>query len=107
MGEWVIAAYRPRPGKENRLLDVVREHLPVLRREGLVTDNPPLVLRAGDGTILEIFEWKSQAAVDAAHGNPNVQALWGRFAEVSEYTTLESLAEAKQPFPHFERVELG
>ena len=33
MGKFVIAAYRPRAGKEARLLQLVKEHLPILRRE--------------------------------------------------------------------------
>ena len=29
-------------------------------------------MRCRDGTIIEVSEWKSQAAIDAAHKNPNV-----------------------------------
>ena len=45
MGRFVIAAYRPKPGHEDALLRELRDHLPVLRREGLVTDRPPYVMR--------------------------------------------------------------
>jgi hypothetical protein len=41
MGKLVIAAYRPRPGRELELLGVVRDHVPALRRQGLVTQRAP------------------------------------------------------------------
>ena len=106
MGQMVIAAFRPKPGKDAELLAVTRDHLPVLRAEGLVTERPSLVLRAQDGTLLEIFEWKSQAAVDAAHANPRVHALWARYEACCDYVTLGDLAEAKALFPPFELVAL-
>ncbi|MFZ6013049.1 MAG: hypothetical protein ACOYXT_22090, partial [Bacteroidota bacterium] len=86
MGKVVIVVYKPKKGKENLLLDVVRDHLPVLRAQGLVTDRKPIVARAADGAIIEVFEWKSADAIDKAHSNPEVQRLWGRFSEACDYT---------------------
>ena len=37
----VIIAYRPKPGKEKELLDLVRNRVPTLRKEGLVTNRKP------------------------------------------------------------------
>ena len=54
--------------------------------------------------MLEIFEWRSEAAVEAAHANPRVQALWARYEACCDYITLADLAEAKSMFPHFELV---
>src|SRR2546430_10664841 len=68
MGVFVIAAYRPKKGKERLLRDVLKDHLPILRKERLVTDRPPYLMRAADGTFVEVFEWKSAAAIEAAHG---------------------------------------
>lgn len=102
----VVAIYRPKPGKDQELLAVVRDHLPVLRAEKLATDRPALVLQSSeDGTVLEVFEWASADAPGAAHGNPRVMAVWGRFSEVADVTTLGSLAEAGKRFPHFRIVE--
>ncbi len=105
MGRMVIACYRPRPGKERDLLAVVREHIPVLRGQGLVTDRPATVMRAADGTLLEVFEWRSEAAVERAHADPVVRALWGRFEAAAEFVLLDDLAEARQRFAHFEPVD--
>jgi len=44
-----------------------------------ITDKPGYVMRAGDGTIVEGFEWRSAEAIAQAHNNPAVQALWAEF----------------------------
>ena len=102
----VICAYRPKPGKQNVLLAEVRDHHPLLRSEGLATDRPPMVMKAGDGTIIEIFEWASPAAIEEAHANSRVQAMWARFAEACDYVPLSALAEAAGPFAEFEPLEI-
>ena len=55
-GVVVIVAYRPLPGKEAELLQLTREHVPILRREGLATERPFQAMRAADGTIVEVGE---------------------------------------------------
>ncbi len=104
-GVCVIVAYRPKAGKEEQLLEIVRERVPLLRREGLVTDRRPTMMRAQDGTIIEVSEWKSREAIEAAHKNPNVLALWMKFFEVCECVPLKTLAEAEQMFAGFEPIE--
>ncbi len=106
MGQVVIVAYRPQSGSEARLLDLIREHVPILRGEGLATAREPLVLKAGDGTLLVIFEWVSAQAIEAAHANPAVQALWPRFAAVCDYVKLADLGESHDLFATFEPVAL-
>ena len=104
MGYLVIACYRPKPGKDAELLAAVRDHLPVLRREKLATERAPIVMRASDGTLVEVFEWVSREAVDQAHSNAAVNALWARFGAASEYVKLQDLQEASDLFAHFEPV---
>ena len=106
MGLFVIAAYRPKPGKQQQLLEVLRDHLPILREQKLATDRPAYLMKSGDGTIIEVFEWKSHQAVEQAHSNPTVAKLWARFAECCDYTGLKNLPEFDGPFPNFEPVEL-
>ena len=65
-------------------MQAVRDHLAVLRSEGLATDRDPLVMRASDGTLLEIFEWRSRQAMQEAHSNEAVLELWSRFEEACE-----------------------
>ena len=104
-GICVIVAYRPKPGKEAELLAVVRSRVPTLRAEGLVTDRAPTMMRARDGTIIEVSEWKSREAIEAAHQNPNVLALWNRFFAVCDCVPLQTLAEAQEMFAGFEPIE--
>jgi quinol monooxygenase YgiN len=103
-GVYVIVAYRPKPGKERELLELVRNRIPTLRKEGLVTDRVPTIMRARDGTIVEVSEWKSREAIDAAHKNPNVLAMWEKFFAVCECVPLKTLPEADDMFAGFEPV---
>ncbi|HYR23864.1 MAG TPA: antibiotic biosynthesis monooxygenase family protein [Chthoniobacterales bacterium] len=100
----VIVAYRPKAGKEKELLELVRNRVPTLHKENLVTDRVPTIIRARDGTIIEVSEWKSREAIDAAHKNPNVLAMWNKFFAVCDCIPLNTLAEAKEMFAGFEPV---
>jgi hypothetical protein len=102
----VIVAYHPKPGKEEILLAEVRDHHHLLRSEGLATDRHPIVMRAKDGTILEVFEWASPAAIEEAHSNPRVQAMWSRFVACCDYVPLNTLAEASDMFAEFEPLDI-
>ena len=101
-----MVAYRPKEGKAAALLELMRTHVPILRAEGLATERPPVLLRAADGTLVEIFEWVSTEAVEKAHTNPAVGRMWGEFEAACDYVKLGSLAEADQLFASFELVTL-
>jgi hypothetical protein len=107
MGVMVIAAYRPKPGQEARLLQLVKEHLPILRSQNLVAPRPSYAMRARDGTILEVFEWKSEQAIESAHQNPVIIAMWERFEEVCDYVPLNSLKESAEPFSGYEPIDFS
>jgi hypothetical protein len=104
MGRFVIVAYKPKPGKAQGLAAAVKKHLRVLRAEKLVTGKEASIMRAADGTVVEVFEWLSLDAIAKAHSLPAVQALWGEFAAVCDYVPLASLGEAQQMFAEFESV---
>jgi quinol monooxygenase YgiN len=106
MGRFVIVAYSPKPGMADQLLAAVRKHLQVLRAEDLVTARPASVMRAADGTVLEVFEWRSAEAIAKAHQSPAVQALWAEFSAACDYRPLSGLAECQQLFAEFEPVAL-
>jgi hypothetical protein len=106
MGLTVIACYRPKPGREETLLDVVREHYTVLRGQRLVTEQVPFVMRANDGTVVEVFEWRSEEAKKQAHENDAVKEIWDRFTECSDPVGVGELEESERPFPSFETLGL-
>ena len=97
----VIACYRPRPGQEAVLADLVRGHVPALRALGLATDRAPYAMRAADGTLVEVFEWASAAAIEAAHTHPEVQKMWDAFGAACESVKLAQLAETQKLFAEF------
>ena len=97
----VIACYRPKPGQEAALLDLVRGHVPTLRRLGLATDRAPYCMRAADGTLVEVFEWASAQAIEAAHAQPEVHTMWAAFGAACSYVKISELAEAQQVFAEF------
>ena len=102
MGRFVIVAYRPKRGQERGLEAAVAKHLKVLAAEGLVSAHPASVMRAADGTIVEVFEWASADAIERAHHNAAVGALWAEFAAVCDYVPLATLAEAGRMFAEFD-----
>ena len=104
-GQVVLACYRPQPGREPQLLELVRRHVPALRELGLASSRPVLLLRAADGAFIEIFEWVDEAAAGRAHDEPVVQELWGSMGEVAEFVAPAALAGLDHPFPHLEPVE--
>src|SRR5437016_14684679 len=91
-GVVVIVAYRPKPGKENELLDLVRSRVPTLRKENLVTDRAPTIMRARGGPIVEVSEWELPEATDRAHKNPNAPAMSNTFFAVCHCAPVDSLA---------------
>lgn len=101
----VIVAYRPKQGKDSELLQLVQSRVPTLRKENLVTDRVPCIMRARDGTVIEVSEWKSREAIDAAHKNPTVLAMWQKFFALCDCVPLNTLEEAKEMFAGFEPLE--
>jgi quinol monooxygenase YgiN len=97
----VIASYKPRPGKVEALRLIMKTHVPTLRQQGLVTDRESIMMETKDGTIIEVFEWRSAAAIEQAHTNPAVLEMWGKYAEVCDYIPVAQVTEAADMFPSF------
>ena len=105
MGRIVIACYRPKPGMQDRLIELTLRHVDRLRAEQLVTEREPIAMVADNGVVIEVFEWKSREAIEAAHTNVEVQKLWQQYAEVCDYIPLAELPEAKAIFAEFTPLE--
>jgi hypothetical protein len=105
MGRIVIACYRPKPGKGEALKRLIVDHVATLRAQKLVTDRAPITMEARDGTIVEVFEWVSSAAIEAAHTNPAVLAMWDEYSEVCDYVPVNTLPEAADMFAEFTPLE--
>lgn len=97
----VVVGYRPLAGKESDLENLIKSHRQRLDKEGLVSDRKPITVKAKDGTIIEIFGWKSKEAIDAAHKNKAVQGMWADFASVCDYVPAGEVEECKGIFSEF------
>ena len=106
MGVIVISAYKPKEGKVQDLIGVVKTHVPILRSLGMATDREVIAMKAGDGTILEVFEWVSPLAIKDAHKHPEVHKMWKEFESCCEYVKLVDVAECSGLFAEFTPLEL-
>ena len=101
MGRIVIACYKPKAGKEKALRALIVDHVPTLRRIGLVTERAPILMEAKDGTLVEVFEWASAEAIQAAHVHPAVLRMWEEYGKVCDYVPVAQVPEAAQMFSEF------
>ncbi|TPV96542.1 MAG: hypothetical protein B7733_04230 [Myxococcales bacterium FL481] len=101
MGRIVIVCYRPLPGKADELRRLVHAHHDRLQAEGLVTQRAPVVMEAANGSIIEVFEWESREAIERAHHNSAVSAMWQEFAAACEYVPVADVPEASELFSEF------
>ena len=104
MGRIVIACYKPKSGKSEALLELVKNHVDALRKENLVTDRNPIIFKSESETIIEVFEWKSKEAIDQAHANPKVMEIWEAFSEVCDYEIPVNMKEFQNIFSEFEPI---
>lgn len=103
-GRIVIVGLRPMHGQEGALLELVRNHIKILREEKLVTDRASIIMQAEDGAVIEVFEWKSKESMEAAHGNVAVMQLWEEFSKICEYVPVSTIQECKEIFSEFTPV---
>ena len=79
-GVVVFAMYRPHEGKRDALKALVEIHLPTLREYEMVTDRPTMLLEAGDGTFIEIFEWATAESAKQVHQLPAISKNIARYS---------------------------
>lgn len=100
-----FASYKPKPGQEEALMELVNRHLPTLRELGLATDNQNYIAKSADGRIIEVFEWISANAVNAAHQHPAISDIWEKMTLVADFLPMNSLPEGSKPFVSFEMAK--
>jgi hypothetical protein len=97
-----LVNYRPTAGKLAALEAIVAQHGAVLRKVGLITDEPVRVQRGTDlrkpeagAFLVEHFQWRDGSAANIAHQTPEVMAVWetmGPHLEDMTLITLEPIA---------------
>ena len=106
MGRIATVAYRPKPGRLEDLLQLISEHLLMLRAEALARDRPAVAMQASDGTVVKVCEWASKEDTEQAHRNETVQALWRRYAAACDYIPIAQVPEAARLFSEFTPLEV-
>lgn len=100
-GRIVIVGYKPFAGKEKELDELMKSHVEMLRQQGLATGRESVLMRAADGTVIEVFEWKSREAIQSAHTNPAVQKMWQAYSQVCSFVPLSQVKESLDMFAEF------
>jgi hypothetical protein len=95
--ELALAAYRPKAATDE-VLRLLGEDVATLRRRGHVTDRPAPVVRTERGELIVVLEWSSERAVDDAHADSEVLAVWARKALLADYVPVDAVAGADVPF---------
>lgn len=104
--EVVFALYRPKPGQDAALREQIALHMPSLRKYELVTDRESILVRAKDGTYIEIFEWADGDSSRQAHEHPAIAKIWEAMGACADLISISELAESRHPFSHFQPVAL-
>jgi hypothetical protein len=104
--ETVIAIYRVKADELGAFLELLKKHVPTLRRVGLVTNDAPVFYKGaeddGRPIVFEIFTWKDGKAPEVAHQTPEVMKIW----EVMGTMTEERDGRPQFEFPHVERFDV-
>jgi SAM-dependent methyltransferase len=83
----VLCTYLPKREKVGLLRELLREHWPTLRRNGFVTDEPPLIYQGEDASgpfFVEIVTWVDPGASSRAYWCDDVNAIWSQLFEHTE-----------------------
>lgn len=59
------------------------------------------VVRTAGGEFLVVLEWSTDHAVDDAHADPEVLAVWDRKQELADYVPPRELTGSETPFASF------
>ncbi len=79
----------------------MKNHVKVLRNQGLATLRPPMIMKSSDGTIVEAFEWISKESIEEARQNKDVQEYWAKYRDVCDIIPVSELIETNTSFSEF------
>ncbi len=104
MGMIAIGAYRVHAGRQELFLEALRQDLVTMRDEGLISDWPAMILRAGDDVFLQLVEWADEDAPARSTDNQRVMAIWTKKRTLADYLSLAEVPGADRLFPSFEEI---
>ena len=87
-----MALYRPHPGKAEELKEVLKVHIPTLRKEELITNRELLSCKQRMGRLSRSLSGVSTEAIEKAHQSAAVMAVWDKIGSLAELTSLSTLS---------------
>jgi len=100
-----IIVYKPYKGREQELLPAVKASYVDLVKSDYVTRDAPKLMKTTNGSIILIFDWKSEEMINRAQADPIIQNHWMKLAKLCEFEKSANLVEFQQPFSQFEAIE--
>ncbi|MGZ5382911.1 MAG: antibiotic biosynthesis monooxygenase [Acidimicrobiia bacterium] len=104
MGMIAIGAYRVHEGHEEDFLEALRQDIVTMRDEGLISDWPAMILKAGTDVFLQVVEWADDDAPARSSSSEQVMAVWTRKRTHANYVSLSQVPGADRLFPSFEEI---
>jgi hypothetical protein len=101
-----IVVYKPYKGRDQELLPAVMASYRDLQKGGYVTTQPPKLMKATNGSIVLIFDWKDENTKNTAQTDPVIQQHWMALSKLCEFEKPMNLTECQQPFSDFESIEI-
>ena len=99
-----IGAYRVHEGNDEQFLEALRQDLVTMRAEGLISDWPAMILKAGPDVYLQLVEWADADAPARSSANERVMAIWTKKRTLADYLSLSEVPGADRLFPSFEEI---
>lgn len=102
----VICTFRVKKASMGDFRALLDRHWPVLRSLELATDTPEQIYLSAstdEPTVVSIFEWANEEAVNQAHHHPNVAEIW----EAMEPFCESRNGRPSMEFPHFQPSPLA
>ena len=104
MGMIAIGAYRVHADHEEPFLEALRQDIVTMREEGLISDWPAMILKAGTDVFLQMVEWADDGAPARSSSNDRVMAVWTQKRTHADYLSLSQVPGADRLFPSFEEI---
>ena len=106
MANKVLCQYRVAEGNEEKFEALLKRHWPTLHELGLVTNEPAQCFKGAEGSdgkpiYFEIFDWVD-GAVERAHENPGVMAIWEPMDQLCE----QRGGRPNMEFPHVDPIDV-
>jgi len=99
-----LSAYRPRSSADDLVIEHFRGEVAVLRDRGYITSRAVPICRTPRGEYLAIIEWSTPTAVDEAHADDAVLAIWRAKEQLLVYLGPAELDRSEVPFVSYEVV---